>query len=137
MEVAMIDVKCDLCKKEGEIVLVSGYKLCDACARKHERGTIIEMVSDAFPVLTDVKINSVLSDMFKTPLYGFANFRYLYDRWPRGPWLEKAKCFEVPQEVYIVTCFRDYLYDPANHELGKMKLGKEGECLEPANTSMM
>ncbi len=101
-------MRCDECGKEKNIIIHSGYRLCNECACQGERSTIINIVADKYPDMTRVEIDKILSDMLGTTKYGFPHLKKLHETYPRGGWLIKERCFKVPQNDYILACFADY-----------------------------
>jgi hypothetical protein len=95
---------CTFCEST-DVVLISGYKYCQKCSIVIDQAVLEDWVQQILPTIAIQNVRKLLTDMFGTAAYSFAQFPRLYVTVPRGKW-DKVKGYAVSQFDYIKECAR-------------------------------
>jgi len=100
-------MECSFCDSK-EVVLSAGYRYCSKCLWRFDETIINSWIAMHFP-LTLYRIVQLCRDLFGSEHYKLSDFHKLYQYADRGPWLEKQRRFQIPQEQYLVAAFKQFL----------------------------
>ncbi len=96
---------------ESPAILIAGYNHCEICSREMERETLVKWCQHVKPEFTRKHVLEILTNMFRTPDFGFSTFPELYQMFPRA--MKKPKKndfgFVLSQAVYLQNAFLKFI----------------------------